>query len=104
MALSLSHLSLTMQQENSENMQDAHRAKEEAVLKPTVRIVGTFVLSVYFLSAENILRFLGISVGQIVHDKKPVYIKLKLDGAPLDNLPAIGPKPTPERREWSVSL
>ncbi len=91
-----------MQQGVSVIKQGAHQTKE--VSKATIRIVGTFIQSEYPSLVEDPSCLSGISVGQITPDKKPVYIKLELDGAQLDNLPAIGPKSIPERREWPVSL
>lgn len=91
-----------MQRGVSVNKQGAHQAKE--VSKATIRIIGTSVQFGCPSLAENSSCFPGISVEQITPDKKPVYIKLELDGVRLDNLPAIGPNPNHVRRKWSVSL
>ncbi len=91
-----------MQRETFVNKQGAHQAKE--LSKAKIQVVGAVIPPGYFLSTENTSHLSGISVGKIALDQKTVYTKLELDGVRLDNLPATGPKPTTERREWSVSL
>ncbi len=88
----------------SVNNQGAHPVKEEAVSRPTIRIIGTFNPPVYSLSTGNKFFLLGISVGQIVPDEKPLYIKLKLDGVRFGELPPIDAKSIPEQRDWSFIL
>lgn len=87
-----------MSSQNVLGMEDEAVASVSA--QEAVRIVGTF-LPFSSLLAKITYSILGLSVRRMEHNKKPLCIKLKLNGATHKKLPSADMTTTSERCKWN---